>query len=231
MREEQKPAAVAPVVAFEDPRVQKVYELLCSEERPPQGEHWEGFVARRIVDALAAPAAVAVPDGWKLVPVEPTGDMCGAGTGWGTALSTWQATLAAAPQPPVAVQEPVGDLLHKAVKHSRDKYKLATSRAAFQDGVMFSQRLVKACSYDTHPAPQPAPVAQGDALDAAFEAVRRRLCGIQRYSFMLDDDGVVRRVQDRTGNWIEFDAAHELFDPVAVDSARAKAKEGASNEP
>ena len=46
----------------------------------------------------------------------------------------------------------------------------------------------------------------------------------------LDDDCVVRRVQDRTGNWIEFDAAHELFDPVAVDAARAKAKEGQSHE-
>lgn len=57
--------------------------------------------------------------------------------------------------------------------------------------------------------------------DAAFEAVRNRLCGLQRYSFVLDDDGVVRRAQDRTGNWIEFDDAHELFDPVAVDAAIA----------
>ena len=63
--------------------------------------------------------------------------------------------------------------------------------------------------------------------DAAFEAVRKRLCGLQRYSFVLDDDGVVRRTQDRTGNWIEFDDAHALFDPVAVDAARAaQAKEG-----
>ena len=68
-----------------------------------------------------------------------------------------------------------------------------------------------------------ATTAQGDALDAAFDAVRQRLCGLQRYSFVLDDDGMVRRVQDRTGNWIEFDAAHELFDPVAVDAARSQA--------
>ena len=54
-----------------------------------------------------------------------------------------------------------------------------------------------------------------------LEAVRKRLCGMQRYSFVLDDDGVVRRVQDRTGNWIEFDEAHALFDPVAVDAAMA----------
>ena len=75
------------------------------------------------------------------------------------------------------------------------------------------------------PTTQAAPVAQ-EALDAAFEAVRHRLCGLQRYSFVLDDDCVVRRVQDRTGNWIEFDAAHEIFDPVAVDAARAQAKKG-----
>lgn len=65
--------------------------------------------------------------------------------------------------------------------------------------------------------------------DAAFEAVRKRLCGLQRYSFVLDDDGVVRREQDRIGNWIEFDEAHALFDPVAVDAAiaaQAAAKSG-----
>ena len=72
----------------------------------------------------------------------------------------------------------------------------------------------------------PAVDARGER-DAAFEAVRKRLCGLQRYSFVLDDDGVVRRAQDRTGNWIEFDDAHALFDPVAVDAARAaQAKEG-----
>lgn len=56
--------------------------------------------------------------------------------------------------------------------------------------------------------------------DAAFEAVRKKLCALPRYSFVLDDDGLVRRVQDRSGNWIEFDDAHELFDPVAVDASR-----------
>ena len=61
---------------------------------------------------------------------------------------------------------------------------------------------------------------QEDLLDAAFEAVRKRLCGVQRYSFVLDDDGLVRRVRDRVGNWIEFDEAHALLDPMAVDAAR-----------
>lgn len=60
-----------------------------------------------------------------------------------------------------------------------------------------------------------------DATVAAFEVVRKKLCTLPRYSFVLDDDGLVRRVQDRTGNWIEFDEAHALFDPVAVDAALA----------
>ena len=60
-----------------------------------------------------------------------------------------------------------------------------------------------------------------DATVAAFEAVRKKLCTLPRYSFVLDDDGLVRRAPDRTGNWIEFDEAHALFDPVAVDAAIA----------
>ncbi len=71
------------------------------------------------------------------------------------------------------------------------------------------------------PQPAPAPLSDEAVRDAAFEAVRKKLCALPRYSFVLDDDGLVRRVQDRTGNWIEFDAAHELFDPVAVDAALA----------
>jgi Lar family restriction alleviation protein len=38
---------------FNDDRVKTVYELLCAMDTPPAGEHWEGFVARRIVAALA----------------------------------------------------------------------------------------------------------------------------------------------------------------------------------
>ena len=63
--------------------------------------------------------------------------------------------------------------------------------------------------------------------DAAFEAVRRGLCKIPRYSFALDSRGNVRRCEDKSGNWIEFDAAHALFDPVAVDAAR---KQGANHD-
>ena len=29
-----------------------VYDILCSNEPPPKGQHWEGFVASKIVAAL-----------------------------------------------------------------------------------------------------------------------------------------------------------------------------------
>lgn len=56
--------------------------------------------------------------------------------------------------------------------------------------------------------------------DAAFESVRQRLVKLPRYSFHLRFDSFTpQRVNDPAGNWIEFDAAHQLFDPVAVDAA------------
>lgn len=56
----------APVSSFEDSRTQAVYEVLVNDNYPPAGsnEHWEGWKARLIVDALfpiEAPAAVARP--------------------------------------------------------------------------------------------------------------------------------------------------------------------------
>lgn len=56
----------APVSSFEDSRTQAVYEVLVNDNYPPagSGEHWEGWKARLIVDALfpiEAPAAVAGP--------------------------------------------------------------------------------------------------------------------------------------------------------------------------
>jgi len=61
----EQPAALP---EFEDPRVQAVYRILCEDERPPEGEHWEGFAARKIVAALEQLAAqpVAIPAGYKL---------------------------------------------------------------------------------------------------------------------------------------------------------------------
>ena len=63
--------------------------------------------------------------------------------------------------------------------------------------------------------------------DAAFEAVRKKLCALLRYSFFSDGYGAVRRVPDKSGSWIAFDDVHALFDPVAVDAAR---KQGANHD-
>ena len=44
-----------PMADFDDPQVQAVYEILCDDdEAKPREEHWQGYKARRIVDALAA---------------------------------------------------------------------------------------------------------------------------------------------------------------------------------
>lgn len=61
-----------------------------------------------------------------------------------------------------------------------------------------------------------------DAIDAAFDAVRKRLCELQRCIFVIGPHGGVRRAKSSAGNWIEFDEAHKLFDPVAVDAAIAQ---------
>lgn len=58
-----------PTAKWDDPRVQVVYECLCSMEVPPPEKHWEGWTARRIVDALSAsPPPPSADDGW--LPIE-----------------------------------------------------------------------------------------------------------------------------------------------------------------
>lgn len=63
--------------------------------------------------------------------------------------------------------------------------------------------------------------ADGVLEDAAFEEVRKKLCALPRFSFLSDGYGAVRRVPDKSGSWIAFDAAHALFDPVVVDATLA----------
>jgi hypothetical protein len=47
-----------PMATWEDERTQIVYRLLCDGKEPPNlEEHWEGWVARRIVAALIPAAA------------------------------------------------------------------------------------------------------------------------------------------------------------------------------
>lgn len=69
-------------------------------------------------------------------------------------------------------------------------------------------------------APDPKPDSRD--YDEAVEALRRGLNALPRFSFLLDEKGNVRRVPDRSGRWIDWQSAHELFDPEVVDALIAK---------
>lgn len=48
-----EPIQAVRLAEWEDERVQLVYQLICDTDNwPPSEEHWEGWVARRIVAAL-----------------------------------------------------------------------------------------------------------------------------------------------------------------------------------
>lgn len=67
MSKDQPAAALPP---FEHHLVKAIYEILCDDVEPPNGEHWEGFAARRIVHLIEtvpdSPAANPPqnPQGW-----------------------------------------------------------------------------------------------------------------------------------------------------------------------
>lgn len=63
----------------------------------------------------------------------------------------------------------------------------------------------------------PAPAAEPGRYDV-MEALRRALNTLPRYSFWLGDPASVRKVPDRSGAWIEWQAAHELFDAEVLDN-------------
>ena len=58
--------------------------------------------------------------------------------------------------------------------------------------------------------------------DEAIEAVRQGINALPRYSFLPFASGGVSRVVDRSGQWIEWQAVHELLDPEMVDALLAK---------
>lgn len=60
--------------------------------------------------------------------------------------------------------------------------------------------------------------------DNAIESVRKAMCALPRYSFLLNSSGGVSRVEDCAGRWIEWDEAHKLFDPEMVAWLLSKAK-------
>ena len=175
------------------------------------------------------PESVQVPQGWRMVPVKPTQEMLRAGTGYGLTINTWDAMLAAAPQPPAqpeAVQVPQGwrptqeQFTEWCVRHDVPEHH---SREAFDDAA--SLYLLTASPQPPAPAaPQAGEASQPmsregmDPVEVA-EAMRKRFVKLPRFSFMLGDPPSVRRVPDRYGNWLEFQTVHELFDAVHVDAA------------
>ncbi|WP_250533484.1 hypothetical protein [Caballeronia sp. AZ10_KS36] len=64
-------SSAEPKAAFDDPRVQTVYELICDGTEAPQGEHWDGFISRRIVDALFPATASAIDTLGQVHKVDP----------------------------------------------------------------------------------------------------------------------------------------------------------------
>lgn len=58
---------------------------------------------------------------------------------------------------------------------------------------------------------------------ATMELLRNAFCKLQRYSFHLVSGGV-RRVPERYGNWVEFDAGHQLFDAEVLAGLQAGAQ-------
>ena len=87
--------------------------------------------------------------------------------------------------------------------------KIIDASLAFFDSAPIGTKLY------THPAPA-APVVEQDRIT---EALRQALNKLPRYSFHLGYSNNVKCVPERTGKWIEWQQAHELFDPVAVDAA------------
>lgn len=62
-----------------------------------------------------------------------------------------------------------------------------------------------------------AQVAAPDAQTVA-SAIRQRILSLPRFSFLSPAGGGVRRVPDRAGNWIEWDAAAALCELESVDA-------------
>lgn len=60
--------------------------------------------------------------------------------------------------------------------------------------------------------------------DEAVEALRKAMCALPRYSFLLNSGGGVIRSDDHSGRWIEWAEVHKLFDPEVVDALVAKSQ-------
>lgn len=62
----------------------------------------------------------------------------------------------------------------------------------------------------------------------AVEVMRRAFCTLQSYSFLKGSDDNVRRVPERSGNWVDWQQVHELFDMERVDWLLAQSRTAAA---
>lgn len=104
MSNDTQVAAPTALPDWERPLVQAAYKILCSDDKPPAGEHWEGFVARRFVAAVEASARqLSEQPGFVMVPVDPTEAMLEAANNEETwdddamHAETYRSMIAAAP--------------------------------------------------------------------------------------------------------------------------------------
>lgn len=161
------------------------------------------------------------PEALRLADMYDYGDPLAHGNAWKSSVCTELRRLhaenealkreIAADQPAAHAVQPFGWFITKSMLPGDTEFTQDPAR----------ENLARSFGYQTQPL-YAQPAAQGiDARDAAFEAVRKAFCKVQRYSFLLDSRGNVRRCADHCGNWVEFEAVHTLFDPQSVDAALA----------
>lgn len=73
----------------------------------------------------------------------------------------------------------------------------------------------------THPKLAAQAQADPDHRYDVMETLRKALNKLPRYSFWLGEPASVRKVPDKSGAWIEWQAAHELFDAEVLDHLMA----------
>lgn len=176
------------------------------------------------------PAAVAVPPGWRLVPAEPTAEWEAALGEKGMRISTMSKSiadvLAAAPQPPVAAQEPFGYVNTHTGQFFKDVEPCRQNNEGHWRTVY------------TLPAPQPAPVAQGDALDVEIAALESSCAHLgrlidelrpdaERYQYLRERDlDTIRQGGVFAGRTPDNVVLNGDDLDAAIDAARAQTKEG-----
>lgn len=60
------------------------------------------------------------------------------------------------------------------------------------------------------------------SAEQVVEVLRKEICKLPRYSFLVGGKGGVVRDENRAGAWVEFDEVHKLFDMQTVDELIAK---------